>query len=146
MWTVTKRMEIAGAHKLDLPYPSKCSEMHGHNWIIWVEVSTDVLNAEGMVVDFGWLKNEMEGYIKEPFDHQVINTKLGNHLNPTAENIAVYIWNEMTNGIASLRAEMQTNKLKEAIQTGKIKTLSQDLRITKVTVQESEGNVTCYIP
>ena len=31
MYYVSKRMEVAGAHRLDLPYESKCSNLHGHN-------------------------------------------------------------------------------------------------------------------
>ena len=34
MYYVTKRLEIAGCHRLKLNYESQCSRMHGHNWII----------------------------------------------------------------------------------------------------------------
>ena len=33
MFTVTKRMEISGAHFLRLNYESKCTSMHGHKWL-----------------------------------------------------------------------------------------------------------------
>ena len=36
MYYVKKRMEIAGAHNLKLPYESKCQNVHGHNWIVTV--------------------------------------------------------------------------------------------------------------
>ena len=36
MYYVSKRMEIAGAHHLELPYDSKCENLHGHNWIVTV--------------------------------------------------------------------------------------------------------------
>ena len=36
MYYVSKRMEIAGAHHLELPYDSKCEKLHGHNWIVTV--------------------------------------------------------------------------------------------------------------
>ena len=29
-------MEIAGCHRLNLSYESKCSQLHGHNWIVTV--------------------------------------------------------------------------------------------------------------
>ena len=41
MYTVSKRMEIAGAHQLRLPYESKCENLHGHNWIITVHCKSD---------------------------------------------------------------------------------------------------------
>ena len=36
MYYVSKRMEIAGSHQLALSYESKCSNIHGHNWIVTV--------------------------------------------------------------------------------------------------------------
>lgn len=51
MFKVSKRFEIAGAHRLELPYESKCNGLHGHNWIITVCCKSKTLNAQGMVVD-----------------------------------------------------------------------------------------------
>ena len=56
MFTVIKRMEISAAHKLILPYRSKCASLHGHNWIITVYCRSKELNADGMVVDFSHIK------------------------------------------------------------------------------------------
>ena len=36
MYTVIKRMEISASHSLRLSYPSKCENLHGHNWMITV--------------------------------------------------------------------------------------------------------------
>ena len=51
MYYVSKRMEVAGAHRLDLPYESKCSNLHGHNWIITVYCKAEKLTDYGMVID-----------------------------------------------------------------------------------------------
>lgn len=56
MYYVTKRLEISAAHRLDLSYESKCTSMHGHNWIITVHCRAEELNADGMVVDFTDIK------------------------------------------------------------------------------------------
>lgn len=56
MYKVIKRMEIAGAHNLKLSYESKCSSLHGHNWIVTVYCKAEELNEDGMVVDFTHLK------------------------------------------------------------------------------------------
>ena len=56
MFTVIKRMEISAAHKLILPYRSKCATLHGHNWIITVYCRSERLNSDGMVVDFTQIK------------------------------------------------------------------------------------------
>lgn len=56
MYTVIKRMEISASHSLSLSYPSKCENLHGHNWIITVYCRSKELDECGMVVDFLKLK------------------------------------------------------------------------------------------
>ncbi len=85
MYTVTKRLEISAAHNLALDYESKCKNLHGHNWIIYVTCQSKELNANGMVVDFKHIKN----LISDVLDHQYLNDVL--KCNPTAENIARWI-------------------------------------------------------
>lgn len=85
MYTVKKRIEIAGAHQLKLPYPSKCSRLHGHNWIIEVTCQREELDENGMVVDFSKIKE-----VVMQLDHQYLNEILKG-INPTAENIAKWI-------------------------------------------------------
>jgi len=78
-------MEVAGCHQLSLPYASKCSRMHGHNWNITVFMASREVNAEGMVVDFKRIKEKVHGYL----DHGNFNELLP--FNPTAENIAAWV-------------------------------------------------------
>ena len=44
MYEVKKRFEISAAHKLDLDYDSKCTNFHGHNWIIDVYLQSETLD------------------------------------------------------------------------------------------------------
>lgn len=85
MYYVSKRMEIAGSHKLTLSYDSPCQNLHGHNWIITVYCRATQLNADGMIIDFKHIKER----IHKRLDHQNLNEILD--FNPTAENIAKWI-------------------------------------------------------
>lgn len=85
MYYVSKRMEIAGSHRLNLSYESMCTQLHGHNWVVTVYCKAQTLNADGMVVDFKHVKDKIHGYL----DHGNFNELLP--FNPTAENIARWI-------------------------------------------------------
>lgn len=115
MYQVSKRMEIAGAHCLTLPYESKCNNVHGHNWIVVVYCASDELTDYGMVIDFKKIKE----LVHDKLDHHCINDVLLD-INPTAENIAKWI-----HDIVDAECELGF--------------------CNKVTVQESEGNVATYI-
>ena len=105
-------MEIAGCHHLDLPYESKCKNLHGHNWIVIVHVGANELE-NGMVIDFTHIKRA----IHDKLDHGNLNEIFD--FNPSAENIAKWICDE-------------------------INTMRKGAYCTKVTIQESEGNIATY--
>ncbi|MDE6331196.1 MAG: 6-carboxytetrahydropterin synthase, partial [Muribaculaceae bacterium] len=78
MYYVSKRLEISAAHRLELDYESKCTAVHGHNWIITVHCRAKELNSAGMVTDFTHIKQN----ISDRLDHRLINDVLP--FNPTA--------------------------------------------------------------
>lgn len=101
MYYISKRMEIAGCHSLRLSYPSKCSRLHGHNWVVTVYCRSEHLNADGMVTDFSKVKERVAGYL----DHGNLNELLP--FNPTAENIARWICDSVEN---CYRVEVQESE------------------------------------
>ena len=106
MYTVTKRIEVSGAHFLSLPYDSKCKNLHGHNWIIFVTCRRELLNENGMVVDFVKIKE-----IVNRLDHANFNDILGD-INPTAENIARWLCDKIP---YCVRVEVQESEGNVAI-------------------------------
>lgn len=89
MYYVSKRLEIAGCHHLDLSYQSPCANLHGHNWIFTIYCKAPTLNADGMVVDFKAIKDKIHGYL----DHGNFNELLP--FNPTAEQIARWVTDQI---------------------------------------------------
>ena len=106
MYYVRKRLEISAAHRLDLDYESKCTQLHGHNWIIIVECRARELNRNGMVADFTEIKRQ----VTDLLDHKVINDALP--FNPTAENIARWVVDNVENG---WRCEVQESEGNTAV-------------------------------
>lgn len=89
MYYIVKRMEVAGCHSLTLSYESKCENLHGHNWFITIHCKAKELNADGMVIDFTRVKEQVHGYL----DHGNFNELLP--FNPTAENIAKWVCDQI---------------------------------------------------
>lgn len=101
MYYISKTMEIAGCHQLRLSYESKCERLHGHNWIVTIRCKSRELNADGMVMDFTQVKEKIHGYL----DHGNFNELLP--FNPTAENIARWICDQIPN---CYRVEVQESE------------------------------------
>ena len=106
MYTVIKRLRISAAHHLTLSYPSKCENLHGHNWIVTVYCRSKELNADGMVVDFSHIKQ----CIKDKLDHQNLNDVLP--FNPTAENLAHWICEQIE---TCYKVEVQESEMNSVV-------------------------------
>ena len=92
--------EFASAHTLR-DYPGACSRMHGHNWKVELEAVANQLDAIGMGVDFKVMKQAANA-VGDELDHRYLNDlEPFKDVNPTAENIAAYMFKEISARINS---------------------------------------------
>ncbi len=73
---ITKEFRYEGAHALP-NYDGKCQHIHGHSYILYVTVKGSPINdpthcKNGMIIDFGELKNIVNEAIINKFDHALV--------------------------------------------------------------------------
>lgn len=111
-YTLNVTAEFAAAHSLR-DYPGECSRLHGHNWKVEVEVTATALDAVGMGVDFKTMKaaaREAVGVL----DHRYLNeVPPFDRINPTAENIAVYLYQQLSRQLNDARVRVSAVTLWE---------------------------------
>lgn len=89
---------FAAAHNLR-GYKGQCEELHGHNWKVEVVVRADRLDATGLAIDFQELKRATDDVLKG-LDHTYLNDLPAfRENNPSSENIARYIFEELARHI-----------------------------------------------
>jgi len=89
---------FSAAHALK-GYQGDCARLHGHNWIIRVYVCCRKLDEIGMGIDFRVIKENVKDVLQK-LDHTHINELLPfRELNPTSENIAKYLYEELSKSI-----------------------------------------------
>ena len=97
-YTLKILTDFAAAHLLR-GYPGACSRLHGHNWKVEVEVVATALDAIGMGVDFKVIKAATRDVIGR-LDHYNLNEIAPfDTINPTAENIAAFLYGELSKAL-----------------------------------------------
>lgn len=83
----------------------KCNNpnFHGHNYELIVGVTGEIDPETGYVMDVKILKDLIKSEVENAFDHKNLNLDVPEFadLNPTAENIAVVIWQKLRPHIAA---------------------------------------------
>jgi len=102
MYKISKQFSFSASHILEgLPQEHPCSRLHGHNYVITVHLKAEKLNSVGFVRDYRDLDN-VKKYIDDTLDHRHLNDILP--FNPTAENIARYLYDIFLKDIPELYA------------------------------------------
>ncbi len=103
MYNLKVEAHFSAAHNLR-NYKGKCEELHGHNWKVEADVLCNKLDKSGMVLDFKYLKNELNK-ILEALDHKYLNgIAYFKKANPTSENIASYIYKRLKPQVRALKS------------------------------------------
>lgn len=124
MFEIAVEQGFASAHALR-NYKGRCENVHGHNWKVRVVIEGERLDQTGLLVDFLNVKSLM-GEILDRIDHQFLNEiPPFDAINPSAENIAEYIYQQMT---------------------GRLKDTPVPVRIREVKIWETEIQSATYRP
>lgn len=107
--TVVRKTHFNAAHRLHVPEwteeenraffgPCNNYNYHGHNYELEVRLTGTIHPQTGYVYDLGKLNKILESEVTSKFDHKNLNldTEEFAHLNPSAENIAMVIWQKLT--------------------------------------------------
>jgi len=120
IYEITVKSEFSSAHRLR-HYKGKCEDLHGHNWRIEASFLSKKLDKRGMVLDFKIAKRKLNAVLEE-LDHRYLNDlSYFKKNNPTSENIARYIYDKLSS-----------------------KSKFRNLRVTKITVYETETSAATY--
>jgi len=106
--TVSRKAHFNSAHRLfrkdwsmeqNNAIFGKCNNpnYHGHNYELIVSVTGEIDQETGFVVDVKILSDLIKEHIENAFDHKNLNLDVPDFekINPTAENIAVVIWQKL---------------------------------------------------
>jgi 6-pyruvoyltetrahydropterin/6-carboxytetrahydropterin synthase len=117
---ITKRVEFSASHVCRNPLlsDSENEELfgaaanphgHGHNYAIDVTVEGDPDPVTGMVLDLKKLKEVVNREVIQTYDHRFLNYEVPpfDHVVPTAENIAIDIWQRLAPHISNVGGTLQ---------------------------------------
>ena len=101
MYEVTVEADFSSGHYLR-NYKGKCENPHGHNYKVQVTLAGKELDAAGLLLDFKLLKQVLRPVI-ERIDHRMLNDlEPFIELNPSAENIAKYFYDQTNEHLAAM--------------------------------------------
>lgn len=103
--TLYKDFTFEAAHRLpNVPDGHKCGRLHGHSFVVRLEITGEVDKHTGWIIDFAELKAIFKPTL-DRLDHYYLNDILGLE-NPTSEVLAEWIWKQIKSQLPHLTAVM----------------------------------------
>lgn len=113
-----RKFHFCAGHRV-YKHESKCANIHGHNYVLWVYAEAPDLDPLGRVVDFSELFGKIDPWLQENWDHTLLYYEEDPEMkalekvapknrpwyscsfNPTAENMGKYLINEIIPSLLS---------------------------------------------
>lgn len=113
IWQLAVRAEFSAAHALRY-YQGACENTHGHNYQAEMLVEGETLSSDTeLLMDFSELKKILNSEL-EVLDHEFLNQiEPFNHLNPSAENLAKYLWYKLNPYFVNKPAKIKSVSISE---------------------------------
>lgn len=107
-----RKFHFSAGHRV-YKHESKCANMHGHNYILWVYAESEELDSLGRVIDFSLLTQKINPWLQENWDHTFLYYEKDKEMqeiekillknkpwfkcsfNPTIENMGKFLLNEI---------------------------------------------------
>ncbi len=119
MYALIVRGEFSAAHRLP-GSGGRCERLHGHNWRVEVRVLAEELDETGMALDFHLLKEWLREVLGE-LDHRFLNDLPPfRRENPTAENIARFVYERIASRLPEGRVSMDRVVVWESEETAAV--------------------------
>ena len=99
MFEVRVEADFAAAHYLR-DYHGKCENLHGHNYRVLAHARGEEIDEGGMLLDFSIFKHALKKVCSE-LDHTNLNDNEYFQMNPSAERIAMYIYDRIMQELPS---------------------------------------------
>ena len=117
VYQVSVEQHFDAAHYLR-GYQGKCEALHGHSFRVVVKVAASCVDDVGMAYDFTELKKHLRDILSR-FDHTCLNDASPfDNINPSSENIATTIYNELKPKLASAPVSLASVEVWESPQSG----------------------------
>jgi 6-pyruvoyltetrahydropterin/6-carboxytetrahydropterin synthase len=131
-YIITKEFRFEAAHRLLKNYSGKCTNNHGHSWMVKLHLEGSNLDEKDMLIDFQELK-ALKTWVDDKLDHATLlweNDPMREYIqssgqrmfltkkNPTSEHIAEVILNESVRLFENSRIKVACVEVNETCTTG----------------------------